>query len=386
MTASHGAITTASDHFERVVLRFLIAARGYASLTVVADTLVGERRFKRPTAARAGAAMIALHGVWAARRGLSRGRVDDRLVGTTDLVVTTLLLVGDAIARGDRYRQPGPQPATDYVGVASGLAAVQFGGGTEFRVAVGGLLAALVGTTTGVGIDGRSAGLTQLFADVLLACEGAATLPMVRRLRELAEELDATRSLAEREIAQLGVERERRHQFRLLHDSAMQLLETIAGGWDVDDAALETRLAFETDRFRTLAESAGASPAEYVGDSLARLADEFALRGFRVTVSDGLDGTRCLTLVETALVGASREALANVAKHAGVAAAHVTARNVGEGIEVLVEDHGRGFDPIRSNQGFGLANSIRARIEDVGGRVELRSTTEGTCVVMWVPS
>ena len=181
---------TASDQFERDVARFVIAARSYASLSVVADTLVGARRFKRPGFARASAATVALHGVWPTRRGFARGRIDDRLLGVTDLMLSAALLAGDAVARGDRYRHPGPQPATDYVGVASGLSAVQLHGGAGFSVGFGGLLAALVGTTTGAAGDGRSAGLTQLLADVLLACEGAATLSLVRQLRELAKDLD----------------------------------------------------------------------------------------------------------------------------------------------------------------------------------------------------
>ena len=50
-----------------------------------------------------------------------------------------------------------------------------------------------------------------------------------------------------------------------------------------------------------------------------------------------------------------------------------------------VKDDGRGFDPSIVPEGMGLSRSIRGRIEEVGGRVELVAQVgAGTEVRLWV--
>ncbi len=82
----------------------------------------------------------------------------------------------------------------------------------------------------------------------------------------------------------------------------------------------------------------------------------------------------------TALVQASREAMVNAAKHAGVAEVSVYAEVEPGQVHVFIRDRGAGFDPAAiAGDRHGLANSIRGRMERHGGTVTLRTAPgEGT--------
>ncbi|MGH3786483.1 MAG: ATP-binding protein [Pseudonocardiaceae bacterium] len=81
-----------------------------------------------------------------------------------------------------------------------------------------------------------------------------------------------------------------------------------------------------------------------------------------------------------ALVQASREAMVNAAKHAGVAEVSVYAEVEPGQVHVFVRDRGSGFDPAAvAVDRHGLADSIRGRMERHGGTVTLRTAPgEGT--------
>ena len=104
-----------------------------------------------------------------------------------------------------------------------------------------------------------------------------------------------------------------------------------------------------------------------VGD----LEDAYGLRIDQVVVGgDGAVGD-----TEEAVLGAVREALVNVAKHAGVDTADVFVENDGRVLSAFVRDRGAGFDPDAvSADRHGLAQSIRHRVESRGGAVTVRST------------
>ncbi len=56
------------------------------------------------------------------------------------------------------------------------------------------------------------------------------------------------------------------------------------------------------------------------------------------------------------------------------------------GLFCSVKDDGRGFDPATSPEGVGLTRSIRGRIDEVGGRVEVAvAPGRGAEVRLWVP-
>ena len=86
---------------------------------------------------------------------------------------------------------------------------------------------------------------------------------------------------------------------------------------------------------------------------------------------------------------AVQELLWNVIKHAGTTEASVCIDRSGEHAEIVVEDHGKGFEPSRlrkpENQGFGLL-SIQERLGLIGGRLEMTSAPRsGTRARITVP-
>ena len=86
-----------------------------------------------------------------------------------------------------------------------------------------------------------------------------------------------------------------------------------------------------------------------------------------------------------------QECLNNVVKHSGSPTATVAVRRAESGVEVLVEDAGKGFDTEHvldedvSNAGFGLKNIVQ-RVRLLGGSIRIESEPEKfTRVVIWIP-
>jgi signal transduction histidine kinase len=88
-----------------------------------------------------------------------------------------------------------------------------------------------------------------------------------------------------------------------------------------------------------------------------------------------------------ALVLAAREAMANAARHSGVDEVSVFLDARVDGIALYVRDRGSGFDPAAvAADRRGLAESIRGRMERVGGSARIVSTPgEGTEVELELP-
>jgi signal transduction histidine kinase len=91
--------------------------------------------------------------------------------------------------------------------------------------------------------------------------------------------------------------------------------------------------------------------------------------------------------VAAAIVHATREALANVAAHAGTGEAWVSVTLAAGALRVTVRDAGAGFDPARVDPArLGLRRSITERVTDWGGRASVRSAPgQGTLVIMSWP-
>lgn len=88
-----------------------------------------------------------------------------------------------------------------------------------------------------------------------------------------------------------------------------------------------------------------------------------------------------------ALIGATREALVNAAKHSGERKVDVYCEVGDDEVEVFVRDRGTGFDPdgVQPDR-QGVARSIKARIERAGGRAEIVSALgRGTNVRLAMP-
>jgi signal transduction histidine kinase len=91
--------------------------------------------------------------------------------------------------------------------------------------------------------------------------------------------------------------------------------------------------------------------------------------------------------VEEQLYRIGQEALANVVKHARASSATVRIAVADDTVSIEVSDDGRGFDPAAVGPDhFGL-RSMRGRVADLGGRLEITSTPgRGTAVRVEVPA
>jgi signal transduction histidine kinase len=92
---------------------------------------------------------------------------------------------------------------------------------------------------------------------------------------------------------------------------------------------------------------------------------------------------------EVQLLRIVQEALSNVRKHSSARAVRVNLTVDADQAEVVIEDDGRGFDPVQlavgDRQHFGVG-IMRERAEEIGGTLEVQSAPEqGTRVIVRVP-
>ena len=182
------------------------------------------------------------------------------------------------------------------------------------------------------------------------------------------------------EVATARRAAEREH-WALLHDTAASTLLMVGEG--VPPSA-DARIRGQARRDLLTLGATTDVTGEVTGltSDLRRVIGDSPLRvDLRVTGSP-----RAPETVALAAARAVREALTNVERHAGVNAATVAARTVDGGFEVAISDDGAGFSSV--DAGRGISESVIARMERVGGRVDITSTPgRGTVVVLrWGPS
>ena len=90
--------------------------------------------------------------------------------------------------------------------------------------------------------------------------------------------------------------------------------------------------------------------------------------------------------VALSLYRVAQEALHNVLKHSGASEAYVKLMGKPEGIELIIDDDGKGFDPnaITVKDSLGLI-SMRERLRLVRGEFSIESSSAGTKVRAVVP-
>lgn len=200
-------------------------------------------------------------------------------------------------------------------------------------------------------------------------------------------------------------ERERTRWARELHDETLQELGALRvllssagrGGADrdpvFDDAIEQIELAI-TGLRQLITELRPAALDEFgLGAAVEALVHRVsAVSGLDIrtdialTWEGGLAETRQEEESESTLYRLIQEALTNVARHAGAETVEVTVRESAVDVFVEVRDDGRGFEPGRRHQGFGLVG-MRERVALVGGTLEISSTPgQGTVVATRVPS
>jgi nitrate/nitrite-specific signal transduction histidine kinase len=136
---------------------------------------------------------------------------------------------------------------------------------------------------------------------------------------------------------------------------------------------------------RTVARAGGGAVAPAFAATLHAAAGEVE-DTYAVSMQVVVVGDCALDEPLPALVQASREAMVNAAKHAGVTEISVYAEVEPGQVHVFVRDRGAGFDPAAiADDRHGLTDSIRGRMERHGGTVTLRTAPgEGTEVQLVV--
>jgi signal transduction histidine kinase len=195
-----------------------------------------------------------------------------------------------------------------------------------------------------------------------------------------------TRALRRAQDA-VAAARARERVARTLHDGVLQTLAIIERR--ADDPQL-AQLAREQEReLREFLFGGDGKNPEDLGAQLRAAAGRFEdAFGGRVDVVLAPDLPQLDAARVDALAGAVGEALVNAGKHGRAQRVTVFAEpsESDDGVVCSVHDDGRGFEPATIREGVGLSRSIRGRMEDAGGRVEIDSRPgAGTEVRLWLP-
>jgi signal transduction histidine kinase len=207
--------------------------------------------------------------------------------------------------------------------------------------------------------------------------------------------LDAAAHAASEQYAILARNIERREHERLLHDTVLNTLTALARVGADDQTGVVSRCRRDValiedalgDQDR-LAAGAGGESGDLASAVQAVVADMRG-RGLSVHVDiDGEDVSVVPARVTAAIANATREALSNVAAHAGTGEAWVEVRQATSAadlpcrLEVTVRDRGAGFDLDRVDRTrLGLRRSIAERAADCGGQAAVWSAPGQGAVV-----
>lgn len=191
---------------------------------------------------------------------------------------------------------------------------------------------------------------------------------------------------------ELGQTTERVRSERMLHDTVLQALEAIAMSSAGDESDPRGQLLRVRNAARAqateLRRGLRAEPApDGLAAELAALAAEMARDGLRaeLAISD-IGDDRLSEVRRIAVRDAVREALRNTIKHSGTQEVVVRIEERDGGVAVITRDHGAGYDENARPPGFGVSESMTARLTEVGGWCRIESWPgRGTRVTLWVP-
>jgi CheY-like chemotaxis protein len=225
---------------------------------------------------------------------------------------------------------------------------------------------------------------------------------LAERTALVERQADQLRALAT-ELAQTE-QRERQRLAKILHDNIQQLLvaaqiqlnliaradrktvrATVLGMSGILAETLEASRSLTVELCPPVLHQSGLAAA--LTWLAARLAEK---QFFKVHLRVDNDAEPGSSDERAFLFEATREILLNAAKHSGTGEAHVTMMRTGDGYcRIIVEDHGRGFDPESvkpgPSGGFGLF-SIQQRLLYMGGTLEIESSPgRGTRAVLSIP-
>lgn len=227
------------------------------------------------------------------------------------------------------------------------------------------------------------------------------------RLHEATLADERARALQER-IAQVTLiqEEERRRISRELHDglgpslaaignrlrSCRQLVRTNPDGVERELEEVTDSLKGQVQEIRKLIYDLRPLALDQLGliDAVRQQVERFSEEtGVKTNFSKS--GEIALNpLVEVTLFRITQECLNNIRKHAGASEVDVRLEAMGIGVELTIEDDGRGFNPHEeissaNREGMGLL-SMRERAELIGGSLSVQSLPGSGCrVVLHIP-
>jgi hypothetical protein len=218
----------------------------------------------------------------------------------------------------------------------------------------------------------------------------------ITRSRRLAARPEFDRAVLDDELSVLRYRTEAKAA-ALMHDTVLGHLSAIAAGADGPlHPYLKTEI--EKDLALLIGEEWLNDPAP-AGDDQAR--SDWRRSGLLAAVQEARDLSLTvdvtgdpgaigrLTPERDVAVGlAAKQCLVNVLRHAQVTSAEVVVIGSESDVSVMVIDAGRGFSELLvASDRLGLRQSVRRRIESVGGDVQLWSTPgRGTSILIRVPA
>ncbi|WP_208608357.1 sensor histidine kinase [Amycolatopsis pretoriensis] len=192
---------------------------------------------------------------------------------------------------------------------------------------------------------------------------------------------------------QRGRAAERERHRRDVHDTVLQVMESLAlpaprDALDPVGSLDQVRSIARAHALRLRLSLDGDAPAEPGGleHRLGALAVEMTAEGLRVDLVPLAKPSDVPESVVNSLHDAAREALRNTLKHAKTSKAVMCLEEHDGIVTVSVRDHGTGFDVGARRGGFGIENSIHARMAEIGGTARIDSAPgQGTRVVLTAP-
>lgn len=352
--------------FVRGFLQGVVAFRWLALGWATVGVIVSDEHLLQPLAA---GLLLGAAFVFTAMSTVLVRRAPDLLLHPVTIIIEFGIGIAMLIADGWVYTDVRPQSlpwAWPAGSIISG--AIAFGVQAGIILAVGGGIASFIGE--GLNSGGVPWGVSASSKTALYVLAATVAGYVTRRLR-FAEQ-------------QVSVARAREEVARTLHDGVLQTLAVVQRRSNDPELA---QLAREQDHeLRNFLFGSGVDDQTLevaLRDAATKLERQYGLHP-QVIVADDLpllhqDHVR-------ALAGAVGEALTNAAKHADASKVIVYVEPDDQGrIFCSVKDDGNGFDAALTHEGEGVRRSIRGRIEDVGGDVEISSRPDrGTEVRLWV--
>lgn len=292
--------------------------------------------------------------------------------GIADVVVSAIAAAADPIV----YPGPHPQSFSSAWPLSGAVVAGIVRGprtGAAAGFVIGAAGAASVATVADGGMSGRVLG--SMGTIVLLTVSGFLAGMLSNRIREI--ELTRARAQMREETA------------RRLHDGVLQTLAVIQRR-SSDAELVQLARDQESDLRTFIAAPTNTDPgvgatalSEALRTALANQERRFGLRTELVVVDEP---STIPAEVSDAITGAVSEAITNASKHGEASLVRVFLDSEDDVVRCEIRDDGTGFDTEHTTAGTGITRSIRGRMDEIGGSVDISSRPgDGVTVTMTVP-